>query len=80
MKDYKERIEELKSRIEHRHEVIRELKKFGAHPMLEQFVEELKAAERFDLNEIGWLIQRSYTASLCVGENSKTIEKLRTFN
>ena len=79
-KDYNERIEEVKSRIEHRHEVIRELKKFGVHPMLEEYVEELKAAERFDLNEIGWLIQRSFTAGLRVGENSKIIKKLRKFN
>ncbi|PWA34935.1 hypothetical protein CTI12_AA614290 [Artemisia annua] len=79
-KDYNDRIEEVKSRIEHRHGIIRELKKFGVHPFLDDYVEELKAAERFDLNEIGWLIQSSYTAALRVGENSKIIKKVRKLN
>ncbi|PWA95374.1 hypothetical protein CTI12_AA051050 [Artemisia annua] len=61
---YDDRIEEVKARIDHRHEIIMELKKLGIHPVLRKFVADLQCSEREDFDELGWLFQMKYRASL----------------
>ncbi|PWA46457.1 hypothetical protein CTI12_AA491180 [Artemisia annua] len=62
-KSYNERIEEIQARVEHRHGIILELKKFE-DPLLDESLADLKVEEKEDLAEIGHLIQMSYFASL----------------
>ncbi|PWA80916.1 hypothetical protein CTI12_AA127910 [Artemisia annua] len=77
-KDYNQRIEELKVRIEHRHEIYKELKKHGIHSVFDECLSELKAAEKVDFEEMGWLIRRSYAASLRVDDKNMIVKKLRS--
>ena len=78
-KEYNKRIEEVKERIEHRHGIIKELKKMGVHPLLVQILSDLKAAERMDFDEMGWLIKKSYVAVLRAADKQRMVEKLKTF-
>ncbi|PWA80263.1 hypothetical protein CTI12_AA198270 [Artemisia annua] len=78
-KDYNQRIEELKVRIEHRHGIYKELKKHGIDPVFDECLSELKAAEKVDFEEMGWLIRRSYAASLHAADRERIVKKLRRF-
>ncbi|PWA72242.1 hypothetical protein CTI12_AA091230 [Artemisia annua] len=78
-REYNQRIEELKVRIEHRHEIYKELKKHGIDPVFDECLVELKAAEKADFEEMGWLIRRSYAASLRAAEKGRIEKKLRRF-
>ena len=76
---YNERIEEVKVRIQERHEIIRELRRMGSDVVIDECLADLKEAEQLDFDEIGWLIKRSYAASLRAAEKGKMIKKLRRF-
>ena len=76
---YNERIEEVKVRIEERHQIIRELKKMGTGCVFDECLADLKDAERKDLEEVGWLIKRKYVASLRAADKGKMVKKLRSF-
>ena len=78
-RDYNQRIEELKVRIEHRHGIIMEFKKQGFDPVFDQYLLDLKAAERMDFQEMGWLIRRSYAAHLRAIDKEMMVKKLRRF-
>ncbi|PWA80509.1 zinc knuckle CX2CX4HX4C [Artemisia annua] len=52
-RDYNQRIEELKVRIEHRHGIYKELKKHGIDSVFDECLSELKAAEKVDFEEMG---------------------------
>ena len=78
-RDYNQRIEELKVRIEHRRGIYKELKKQGIVPVFDECLSELKAAEKVDFEELGWLIRRSYAASLRVADKQRIVKKLRRF-
>ena len=78
-KVYDERVEEVKARIEHRHGIIMELKMLGVHPLLEKYLRDLQWAEREDFDELGWLFQMKYRASVRVANKSKICKKLRRF-
>ncbi|PWA82826.1 hypothetical protein CTI12_AA041150 [Artemisia annua] len=47
-REYNQRIEELKARIEHRHGIYKELKKHGIDSVFDECLSELKAAEKVD--------------------------------
>ena len=74
---YNELIEEVHARIEERHEIIMELKKFLNDDSLNECLADLKEAEEEDFLEIGRLMQMSYGAAMRVGEKSKIIKKVR---
>ena len=76
---YNLRIEEVKARIEHRNGIIMELKKMGRSVDLDEYVLDLKNAQRADFAEIGWLFQKSYRASLHADEKRKMAKKLKRF-
>ncbi|PWA87517.1 hypothetical protein CTI12_AA129710 [Artemisia annua] len=76
---YNERIEEVKIRIEERHEIIKELRRMGSDVVFDECLADLKEAEHRDLDEIGWLIKRSYAASLRAAEKGRTVKRLRRF-
>ncbi|PWA46430.1 hypothetical protein CTI12_AA509000 [Artemisia annua] len=74
---YDDRVEEVKARIEHRHGIIMELKKLGIHPVLRKYVADLQCSEREDFDELGWLFQMKYRASVRAAEKSNIGKKLR---
>ncbi|PWA63135.1 hypothetical protein CTI12_AA357330 [Artemisia annua] len=76
---YNERIEELKVRIEHRRGIYKELKNNGIDPVFDECLAELKSAEKVDFEEMGWLIRRSYAASLRADDKNRIVKKLRRF-
>ncbi|PWA37030.1 hypothetical protein CTI12_AA586630 [Artemisia annua] len=78
-RDYNERIEELKVRIEHRRGIYKELKNHGIDSVFDECLSELKAAEKVDFEEMGWLIRRSYAASLRADDKNNIVKKLRRF-
>ncbi|PWA88423.1 hypothetical protein CTI12_AA120480 [Artemisia annua] len=78
-RDYNQRIEELKVRIEHRHGIYKELKKHGIDSVFDECLSELKAAEKVDFEEMGWLIKRSYAASLRAADKHRIVKKLGRF-
>ncbi|PWA58301.1 hypothetical protein CTI12_AA403200 [Artemisia annua] len=47
-REYNQRIEELKVRIEHRHGIYKELKKHGIDSVFDECLSELKASEKVD--------------------------------
>ncbi|PWA35252.1 hypothetical protein CTI12_AA611350 [Artemisia annua] len=77
--EYNQRIEELKVRIEQRHAIYKELKKHGVDEVFDECLAELKAAEKVDFEEMGWLIRRSYAASLRADDKDRIVKKLRRF-
>ncbi|PWA99300.1 hypothetical protein CTI12_AA009970 [Artemisia annua] len=76
---YNERVEEVKVRIEQRHQIIMELKKMARECVLDEYLVDLKDAERKDLDEIGWLIKKSYSASLRAADKGRMVKKLKRF-
>ncbi|PWA75648.1 hypothetical protein CTI12_AA239560 [Artemisia annua] len=78
-REYNQRIEELKVRIEQRHAIYKELKKHGVDEVFDECLAELKAAEKVDFEEMGWLIRRSYAASLRADDKHRIVKKLRRF-
>ncbi|PWA60025.1 hypothetical protein CTI12_AA387060 [Artemisia annua] len=76
---YNERIEEVKIRIEERHEIIKELRRMGSDVVFDECLADLKEAEHRDFDEIGWLIKRSYAASLRAAEKGRIVKRLRRF-
>ncbi|PWA70433.1 hypothetical protein CTI12_AA288850 [Artemisia annua] len=74
---YDDRVEEVKARIEHRHGIIMELKKLGIHPVLKKYLADLHWAEREDFEELGWLFQMKYRASVRAADRSRIGKKLR---
>ncbi|PWA61384.1 hypothetical protein CTI12_AA373660 [Artemisia annua] len=68
-RDYNERIEEVQARIDHRHEIIIELEKYGFDPIVDEPLAVLKAAEQDDLAERARLIQMSHISALRATEN-----------
>ena len=76
-KAYDERVEEVKARIEYRHGILMELKKLGVDPILEEYLTDLQWAEREDFEELGWLCQMKYRASVRAREKSKICKRLR---
>ena len=77
-RDYNQRIEELKARIEHRRGIYKELKKQGIDNVFDDCLAELKASEKVDFEELGWLIRRSYAASLRAADKARIVKKLRS--
>ena len=76
-KMYNEMLEEVHARIEERHAIILELKKFVRDPVLDECLADLKDAKQDDFAEIGRLMQMSYGVAVRVGEKSKLIKKIR---
>ncbi|PWA85130.1 hypothetical protein CTI12_AA151830 [Artemisia annua] len=74
---YDDRVQEVKARIEHRHGIIMELKKLGIHPVLKKYLADLHCAEREDFDELGWLFQMKYRASVRAADKSNIGRKLR---
>ncbi|PWA71115.1 hypothetical protein CTI12_AA283620 [Artemisia annua] len=78
-KIYNEIIDEIFVRVEERHAIIAELKKFLGGHVSDEALEDLKAAEQEDFAEIGRLMQMGHAASVRAGEKSKIIKKLKKF-
>ena len=76
-RSYSERIEEIEARVEYRHGLIFELKKFERDAIIDQGLEDLINEEKEDLAEIGRLVQMKYVASLRAGQKSIVMRKLR---
>lgn len=76
-KNYSEMVEEVQARIDHRHGLILELKKFENNSLIDECLAALKPAEHEDFGEVAWLLQRSYAASLRAGEKSRFKKKLK---
>ena len=76
-KNYKEMLEEVEARVEHRHGIIVELMKIAGDPVLDECLVILKAAEQEDFAEIGRLIQMAHVAALHAGEKSRMLKKLK---
>ena len=78
-KNYSERIEEILARVDQRHGIILELKKFVGSHILDEALADLKDAEQEDFAEIGRLLQMGHAAAVKACENSKIIKKLKKF-
>ena len=76
-RSYIERIEEIEARVEYRHGIILELKKFERDAVVDQGITDLINEEKEDLAEIGRLVQMSYAASLRAGQKSALMKKLQ---
>ncbi|PWA58988.1 hypothetical protein CTI12_AA395510 [Artemisia annua] len=61
--NYNERIEEILVRVEERHGIIAEMKKFVDGHVLDEALADLKASEQEDFAEIGRLMQMSHAAA-----------------
>ncbi|PWA92202.1 hypothetical protein CTI12_AA081780 [Artemisia annua] len=77
--NYNERIEEILVRIEERHGIIAEMRKFVGGQTLDEALADLKASEQEDFAEIGRLLQMSHAAAFKCGEKSKILKKLKKF-
>ena len=77
LRSYSERIEEIEARVEYRHGLILELKKFERDAIVDEGLEDLINEEKEDLAEIGRLVQMKYAASLRAGQKSVVMRKLR---
>ena len=78
-KNYNERIEEILVRIEERHGIIVEMKKFVGGHVLDEALADLKASEQEDFAKIGRLMHMSHAAAFKCGEKSKIMRKLKKF-
>ena len=76
-KNYKEMLEEVEARVEHRHGIIVELMKIDGDPVLDECLVILRAAEQEDFAEIGRLIQMGHVVALHAGEKSRMLKKLK---
>ena len=76
-RSYNIMIDEIHARIEERHEIILEVKKFLEGPVLDECLADLKDAEQEDFAEIGRLLQMSYTAAIKVGQKCRRFNKLK---
>ncbi|PWA37349.1 hypothetical protein CTI12_AA591500 [Artemisia annua] len=78
-KNYFEIIGEILVRVQERHGIILELKKFVSENVLEEALADLKAAEQDDFAEIWRLMEMAHAASACAGEKSTIMKKLKKF-
>ncbi|PWA69686.1 hypothetical protein CTI12_AA294650 [Artemisia annua] len=76
---YNEMVDEIFVRIEERHAIIGEMKKFLGGHVLDEALEDLQAAEKEDYAEIGRLMQMGYAAGVRAGEKSKIMKKIKKF-
>ncbi|PWA55780.1 hypothetical protein CTI12_AA306370 [Artemisia annua] len=74
---YNEIIDEILVRVEERHAIIGELKKFVGEHVLDEALDDLKAAEQEDFAEIGRLMQMGHSANVRAGEKCKIIKKVK---
>ncbi|PWA69249.1 hypothetical protein CTI12_AA299700 [Artemisia annua] len=76
---YNEMIEEILVRVEERHGVIGEMKKFVGGHVLDEALVDLKVSEEEDFAEVARLMQMRHVARVKVGEKSNIIKKLKKF-
>ncbi|PWA56457.1 hypothetical protein CTI12_AA418520 [Artemisia annua] len=70
-KIYFDIIDEILARVQERHGVISEMRKFVSENVLEEALADLKMAEQDDFAEIGRLIEMAHAASARVGVTRK---------
>ncbi|PWA92975.1 hypothetical protein CTI12_AA077150 [Artemisia annua] len=75
-KFYDEIIDEILVRVEERHSVVLELKKFVGGYVLDEALDDLKAAEEEDYAEVARLMQMVHAARVRAGEKSKLMKKI----
>ena len=76
-KIYFDIIDEILARVEERHGVILEMRKFVSENVFDEALADLKAAEHDDFAEIGRLMEMAHAAGARVGEKSKLMKKLK---
>ena len=74
---YNEIIEEILVRVEERHGIIDEMKKFVGGHVLDEALVDLKVSEDEDFAEVARLMQMRNAARVKVGEKSNIIKKLK---
>lgn len=78
-KDYGRMIHEIQIRVQHRHAIILELQSLGYHWSFFEPLESLMLAEKDDLDEINFMIERRKTSIRRAAEKSMIMKKLRNY-
>ncbi|PWA39702.1 hypothetical protein CTI12_AA569600 [Artemisia annua] len=76
---YGKMIQEIQIRVQHRHAIILELQNLGYHRAFFEPLDSLMLAERDDLDEIDFLIERRKTCIRRAAEQSKIMKMLRNY-